>query len=559
MSRKPGLFTLVSFLVIVTMLFSRTLPLRFVGGSLSTNFSKSSLDYLSAHETTIWVPDNYTTIQDAINAAKEGDTIRVKAGTYLEWALQIEKDNLSLIGENKSTTIIDGRNRGWILTVKARNVTISGFTIQKSSIGTAGIFLELSTGSRIKNNILRSHDSGIYSVYSNSNVIENNWVSESYAGIILSSFCKDNKISDNYVFGNTRGIDLSNHANHNNVENNKIGQNTYGISISLDNNSIIGNQIINNHVGIYEDLEYGPTQEYTIFRNNLVNNTKQLDLGSQSVHVWDDGLEGNYWSNYNGTDFNHDGIGDTSNRINERNTDNYPLMGMFSSFNTSYGYYANVISNSTLETFQHFRSNNTIKMHVSNMTSKQTFGFCRVYVPKDLIYPPYTVVIDDGLTEVLYFNGTLYDNGTYRWIYFAYQHSTHDVAIQGFPPPDTSPPLISIISPKNTVYSTNDVPLTFTVNESTSWIGYSSDGKMNVTITGNTTLYGLLNGVHSLTVYARDNAWNTGASETIYFMINTQQPEPFPIWVVAAIVTLAGVGAALLVYFAKIRKTAKKK
>jgi len=39
------------------------------------------------------------------------------------------------------------------------------------------------------------------------------------------------------------------------------------------------------------------------------------------------------------------------------------------------------------------------------------------------------VIIDDGLTEVLYLNYTLRDDGFRRWIYFAYQHSMHEILI----------------------------------------------------------------------------------------------------------------------------------
>jgi len=104
-------------------------------------------------------------------------------------------------------------------------------------------------------------------------------------------------------------------------------------------------------------------------------------------------------------------------------------MGMFHSFNASLGYDVNVISNSTIEDFEYFESNSTIRIHVSNITANQTCGFCRLCIPKDLMPPPYTVIIDDGLTEVLHLNDTVYDNGTYRWIYFAYPHSTHEIRI----------------------------------------------------------------------------------------------------------------------------------
>jgi hypothetical protein len=121
---------------------------------------------------------------------------------------------------------------------------------------------------------------------------------------------------------------------------------------------------------------------------------------------------------------------------------------------------------------------------------------------------------------------------------------------------DTTLPSISILSPQNKTYDTTGIPLNFTVNEPVSWIAYSLDGQTNVTITGNTTITGLPYGHHSLVVYATDTDGNTGASETVYFSIETQPSEPFPItWVAAAIAIIVIVGVALLVYFAKVKKT----
>jgi len=48
-----------------------------------------------------------------------------------------------------------------------------------------------------------------------------------------------------------------------------------------------------------------------------------------AINIWDNGSEGNYWSNYNGTDSNGDGVGDTPYVIDENNQDNYPLMEQF--------------------------------------------------------------------------------------------------------------------------------------------------------------------------------------------------------------------------------------
>ena len=129
----------------------------------------------------------------------------------------------------------------------------------------------------------------------------------------------------------------------------------------------------------------------------------------------------------------------------------------------------------------------------------------------------------------------------------------------GTVPPDTTSPTVFVVSPENKTYTANNVPLNFTVSEQTSWIGYSLDEQANVTIAGNTTLTALTDGAHSLIVYAKDIAGNTGASETIYFSIKTQQSESFPTtWIAAAIVVIVAVGAAPLVYFAKVKKTTGK-
>lgn len=69
--------------------------------------------------------------------------------------------------------------------------------------------------------------------------------------------------------------------------------------------------------------------------------------------------------------------------------------------------------------------------------------------------------------------------------------------------------------------------------------------------------------MYSLIVYAKDIAGNTGASEMIYFSIETPQlkpqpAEPLQLWIIAAIVMIAVIGTVLLVYFAKVKKTTGK-
>jgi hypothetical protein len=114
------------------------------------------------------------------------------------------------------------------------------------------------------------------------------------------------------------------------------------------------------------------------------------------------------------------------------------------------------------------------------------------------------------------------------------------------------PPVILTYSPTNKANDTPDAPLNFTVNEPVSQITYSLDGQENVTVAQNFTLTGLSSGDYNVTFYATDNAGNIGASETIAFTIAEPQHEPFPTTlIVASVVTVAGIGVALIVYFKK--------
>ena len=116
-------------------------------------------------------------------------------------------------------------------------------------------------------------------------------------------------------------------------------------------------------------------------------------------------------------------------------------------------------------------------------------------------------------------------------------------------------PTIQIISPdQNKTYDADNVTLTFNVDRAVSKLSYSLDEEANVTITGNTTLTGLSNGIHNVVVYAFDQEGNVGASEIALFNVTRQQNlEPFPTALVVAtsVAAIAVVGIGLLLYFKK--------
>jgi hypothetical protein len=117
---------------------------------------------------------------------------------------------------------------------------------------------------------------------------------------------------------------------------------------------------------------------------------------------------------------------------------------------------------------------------------------------------------------------------------------------------DSVPPSISDISLCNRTYTSTEVQLNFTLSENISQVTYSLDEKDNVTIPGNTTLTGLSTGPHNITLYARDVAGNTGASETVTFAVaNETEPSP-PVLVAAALASsMAVVGVGLAAHFKK--------
>jgi len=133
----------------------------------------------------------------------------------------------------------------------------------------------------------------------------------------------------NAIFGNTLenndydGIALFDSSNNSILENTIRGNSWYGIGLYYSlNNDVYKNLVTNNYVGI----TLFDSSDNLIVHNNFINNTEQI-YSEFSINAWDNGCEGNYWSDYNGTDLNGDGIGDTF--VPWLNVDYYPLMSPY--------------------------------------------------------------------------------------------------------------------------------------------------------------------------------------------------------------------------------------
>lgn len=317
---------------------------------------------------TWYVPDDYTTIQAAVDAARPGDTIIVRDGTYTE-NVDVNKDHLTIQSENGAeVTIVQAANLYHVFHVTADYVKINGFNVTETT-NACGIYLDNVQFCNISENIASSNIHGIMlydssyinviknDLYSNArgiglryssyNNITNNNISDNYnEGIWMNYSSNNNIMSNNINWNSLHGIFLGVSSN-NNINGNNISYNMFGIGLQLSNGNVIMNNNINSNLAIVHDgiVFYHSSSNNKIYLNNFQNfrNVHFLyeDLAntwnspSQITYAYNDntyaGYLGNYYSDYAGSDSDGDGIGDSPYPI-DGDGDNYPLVEPFESY-----------------------------------------------------------------------------------------------------------------------------------------------------------------------------------------------------------------------------------
>jgi len=314
----------------------------------------------------------------------------------------------------------------------------------------------------VENLNLKNNFFGLLITYSRNTTVKNNNITDNYGGVAIWYGSYDNQIIENIIEQNHIGVfgyGWTYRPSNNWFIGNTITTNELGMYLwRTYNNTICGNSITANDRGIYfwatynssvyenniSDNENGiglsdSVRDNKFYHNNLVNNTVQASASSLNTedNAWDNGYPsgGNYWSDYNGTDNDGDGIGETPYIIDENNQDNYPLTGPFGItehvFNVTIEdtpIPVTINSNSSISEFDFSETSLQVSFNVTGPTG--TTGFCNITIPEDLLWGDFSVYLNgEPLVEGLDYTRTY--NGTHNIFYITYSHSSHLIEITG--------------------------------------------------------------------------------------------------------------------------------
>ena len=360
-------------------------------------------------------------------------------------------------GNTISDNIISGNNEMGII-LDAGSNTLTGNNVTNNN--NFGIYI--SSGNTLRNNMMSNNrynfdvrGSNFENDVDTSNLVDGKpiiyWVNQQDktvfqdAGYVALVKCENITVQNLDLSSNADGIFLA-YTNHSTITGNILTNNNNGITFwGSSNNRIVGNNIRENGNGIffsgamYLGGFHYPSPNNVIHYNNFVDNENNVadvawsawwqDL-TPAINIWDRDNEGNYWSNYNGTESNSDEIGEAPYIIDEKNQDNYPLMSPVNIFDAGIWEWSPftvfVFSNSTVSDFSFSSESALIQFDVEGENG--TTGFCNITIPKGLLTTEdnWTVLVDGNSIVP-----TVNEDTTNTYLYFTYNHSAKTAEIIG--------------------------------------------------------------------------------------------------------------------------------
>ncbi|UCD92807.1 MAG: right-handed parallel beta-helix repeat-containing protein [Methanobacteriota archaeon] len=287
-------------LAIITIVFTSTL---YLGVTILPENAQATTRYVGGGG-----PGNYSTIMSAVNAADPGDTIYVYSKMYYE-DVHIGKP-LSLIGEDRETTIVRGSGVNDVILVYADWVNVSGFTAENSgsSSGMSPIRLFFVSNCSLTNNRVSDETYGITIWGSSYNTVKDNVVTGNFNGIYVWH-SDNNLIQNNTALSNKNGIYVEGPASNNTIVFNNISNsNKNGIYVVGFNSNVLtiaNNEIWGNRAGLYlESMNINTITDNTFFDNDygmVLFNTSYSVLSSnvmtgEGIHMDGDSLE--HWNTH---------------------------------------------------------------------------------------------------------------------------------------------------------------------------------------------------------------------------------------------------------------------
>lgn len=169
---------------------------------------------------------------------------------------------------------------------------------------------------------------GVDMLRGSGNIITQNLFRDTQVAILLGGGF--NIITGNAIIGGKEGITVTEGGD--TISRNDIERNSgAAIMVMQGHNEVFENYIANNSIGFaIDDTSYPgapPAANNQVYMNDFIGNSQNAGpFWSFSVNYWDNGSVGNYWSDYNGTDADGDGIGDAPYNITLNGADHFPFM-----------------------------------------------------------------------------------------------------------------------------------------------------------------------------------------------------------------------------------------